>query len=279
MSCDAAVWSLDGDTLRREAGSAGAGDWRPPRMTGPPLTVSAPGGTAIVATIPGPHRGWLSVGPCDDPAAPLADFLDLLLPIVTIQLQASLEVEHAATELAERYEEINLLYTITEILGRSVALEEVATTILHEVCETVGAERGSLLVFDRAARVLHAVAAQGVDPRSLPLIDEDDACSVSARVFREQRAVIVDETAMWCDAEAPYRRGTMLSVPIMWTAPGGTPQPLGVVNLSDRTTRQPFSAGDQTAAADKTKSGPARETRTRPSPAGDGSETLEPGAN
>ena len=250
-SCDAAVWELDGDALRRQAGSAGAaaGDWRPPRMTGPPLTVSAPGGTAIVAAIPGPHRGWLSVGPCDDPAAPLTDYVDLLLPIVTIQLQASLEVEHAATELAERYEEINLLYTITEILGRSVALEEVATTILHEVCETVGAERGSLLVFDRAARVLHAVAAQGVDARSLPLIDEDDACSVSARVFREQRAVIVDDTAMWCDAEAPYRRGTMLSVPIMWTAPGGTPQPLGVVNLSDRTTRQPFSAGDQKLVA------------------------------
>jgi sigma-B regulation protein RsbU (phosphoserine phosphatase) len=97
--------------------------------------------------------------------------------------------------------------------------------------------------------VLHPVAAQGADPRSLPLIDEDDAHSVSARVFRAQRPMIVDEGAMLCDAEAPYRRGTMLSVPIMWTAPGGSPQPLGVVNLSDRTTRQPFSAGDQKLVA------------------------------
>ena len=245
--CEAAVWAADGTSLRRQAGSAGpaARDWLPPRMSGPPLTVDAPGGPAIVAAVPGPNRVWLSVGPCDDATAPLADLLDLLLPIVTLQLQSSLEVEHAANELAERYEEINLLYTITEILGRSVALEEVAATILHEVCETVGAQRGSLLVFDRAARVLHAVAAQGVDPRTLPLIDEDDASCVSARVFREQRAIIVDEQAMWCEAEAPYRRGTMLSVPIMWTAPGGSPEPLGVVNLSDRTTQQPFSAGDQ----------------------------------
>lgn len=249
--CEAAVWAADGTTLRRQAGSAGPGarDWLPPRMSGPPLTVDAPGGPAIVAAVPGPNQVWLSVGPCEDPAAPLADFLDLLLPIVTLQLQSSLEVEHAANELAERYEEINLLYTITEILGRSVALEEVATTILHEVCETVGAQRGSLLVFDRAARVLHAVAAQGVDPHTLPLIDEDDAFCVSARVFREQRAIIVDERAMLCEAEAPYRRGTMLSVPIMWTAPGGSPEPLGVVNLSDRTTRQPFSAGDQKLVA------------------------------
>jgi sigma-B regulation protein RsbU (phosphoserine phosphatase) len=36
----------------------------------------------------------------------------------------------------------------------------------------------------------------------------------------------------------------MLSVPIMWTGPDGS-RPLGVVNLSDRRSGQPFSAGDQ----------------------------------
>jgi sigma-B regulation protein RsbU (phosphoserine phosphatase) len=36
----------------------------------------------------------------------------------------------------------------------------------------------------------------------------------------------------------------MLSVPIMWTTPSGG-QPLGVVNLADRRSRQPFTAGDQ----------------------------------
>ena len=48
----------------------------------------------------------------------------------TQYLQNALEVEHAANELAERYEEINLLYTISEILGRTVSLEEAAATIL-----------------------------------------------------------------------------------------------------------------------------------------------------
>src|SRR5688572_27932538 len=36
----------------------------------------------------------------------------------------------------------------------------------------------------------------------------------------------------------------MLSVPIMWTTPSGG-MPLGVVNLADRRSRQPFTAGDQ----------------------------------
>lgn len=37
----------------------------------------------------------------------------------------------------------------------------------------------------------------------------------------------------------------MLSVPIMWTKPNEEPEPLGVVNLSDRRSGQPFTAGDQ----------------------------------
>ena len=46
--------------------------------------------------------------------------------------------------------------------------------------------------------------------------------------------------------EASYRRGAMLSVPIMWTAPAPRgAEPLGVVNLSDRRSGQPFTAGDQ----------------------------------
>ena len=51
-------------------------------------------------------------------------------------LQASLEVEHAANELAERYEEINLLYTTSEILGRTVSLREAAATILRDFLVT-----------------------------------------------------------------------------------------------------------------------------------------------
>src|SRR5260221_14582046 len=45
-------------------------------------------------------------------------------------------------------------------------------------------------------------------------------------------------------AERGFRRGTMLTVPILWTAREGT-EPLGVMNLSDRRSGQAFTAGDQ----------------------------------
>ena len=202
------------------------------------------GGPTFIAPITGPGRAWLVLGPCETRAASPSVYLSFLLPVVGQYLQSALEVEHAANELAERYEEINLLYTMSEILGRTVNLEETARTILREISETVGARKASILVHDRVTDTLQAIALLGSDKSKASPIAITDESSASASVFRTQRAMIVEPNEMLCDAESPYRRGTMLSVPIMWTAPEGA-EPLGVVNLSDRRSGHAFTAGDQ----------------------------------
>ena len=121
-------------------------------------------GEAVISLVPGPRRAWLVVGPSHARSSDPRELSRFLLPVVAQYLQSALEVEHAANELAERYEEINLLYTISEILGRTVSLEEATKTILSEVSETVGARRASVLVADRSTNTLRAVAALGVDP-------------------------------------------------------------------------------------------------------------------
>ena len=201
-------------------------------------------GPILVAAVPGPRRAWLALGPCATPQADLQSYVRFMVPVVGQYLQSALEVEHAANELAERYEEINLLYTISEILGRTVSLEEAARTILTEISETVGARRASILVHDPSTDSLRVVAALGADPTITSAIGVQDPCSVSARVFRTQHPLLVEGDQMKCEAEAAYRRGAMLSVPIMWTTPRGG-EPLGVVNLSDRRSGQAFTAGDQ----------------------------------
>jgi sigma-B regulation protein RsbU (phosphoserine phosphatase) len=248
--CEAGVWtqlSSDSAAPRLEAGTDHA-----PTITDFPTvgdgtrSLSIGGGDVLVAAVPGPRRAWLVLGPCTTPGIELRGYLNFLLPVVTQYLQSALEVEHAANELAERYEEINLLYTISEILGRTVALDEATKTILGEVSETVGARRASVLVHDRTTNTLRAVAALGADLASVPPINVDDPSSVSARVFRTQHPMLAEPDEMPSEAEASYRRGAMLSVPIMWTAPAPRgAEPLGVVNLSDRRSGLPFTAGDQ----------------------------------
>src|SRR4051812_11513238 len=245
--CEAAVWSqpvTNATPIVEAATSPVVVPQDLPAPHDPARSISTPRGDMLVASIAGPRRAWLALGPCETPNFDLERYLKFMLPVAAQYLQSAMEVEHAANELAERYEEINLLYTISEILGRTVSLEEAAKTILGEVSETVGARRASILVHDRTTDTLQVVAALGVDPRTLPPILVHDPCSVSARVFRTQHPMIAEPDQMVCEQEGAYRRGAMLSVPIMWTAPRGA-EPLGVVNLSDRRSGQPFSAGDQ----------------------------------
>jgi sigma-B regulation protein RsbU (phosphoserine phosphatase) len=250
--CDAAVWSAPEGNLNALVPLARSSTRLAPPEKVPVGNETSPfrtnGGKMLVTTVPGIKRTWLTVAPCDPGGEPEEKHLRLLLPFVVQVLRGAQEVDHAALELAERYEEINLLYTIGEILGRTVTLEEAATTILTEISETVGARHASILVHDPATDSLHVVAAIGHESQGGPPIRVDDPDCVSARVFRTQHPLTVDEGEMVCEAERPYRRGQMLSVPIMWTTPSGG-EPLGVVNLSDRRSHQPYSAGDQKLVA------------------------------
>ena len=254
--CEAALWLQPRPDEPLVAEASSSDSLRPPPLDElPPASsqlrelLGENGERVLVAPLPGPRRAWLTVGPCGTGERHDLDaYATFLLPVVAQYTQSSLEVEHAASELAERYEEINLLYTISEILGRTVTLEEAAATILTEISETVGARKAPILVHDRVTDTLQVVAALGVRPEDAPPIGTNDPCSVSARVFRTQHPMIVERDDMACDAEKLYRRGAMMSVPIMWTTPEGG-EPLGVVNLSDRRSGQAFTAGDQKLVA------------------------------
>src|SRR5690606_4605216 len=91
------------------------------------------------------------------------------------------EIENATRELAERYEEINLLYSISEILGRTSAWNEAAKTILREVSETVGARRAVIYVSNSSRTVLRCSAVIGMSAEDIQPVEIDDPCSVPAR--------------------------------------------------------------------------------------------------
>ena len=253
LSCAATVWGAgDGATARVLAGS--------PRPHAVPPVADLPADghrvrltvgrdEVLVARVPGPRPAWLALQAVGDCVPEELDrLLDFLGPVVGEQIRSALEVEHAANELAERYEEINLLYTTSEILGRTVSLTEATQTLLVEISETVGARRGAILVLDRVTDTLQAVAVLGAAVDVVSPIATDDPDSVSARAFRTLHPQLVEGDEQSCDAEAPYRDGAMLSVPILWTAPDGG-QPLGVINLSARRHGHPFTAGDQKLVA------------------------------
>src|SRR5262249_51977707 len=95
-----------------------------------------------------------------------------------------------------------------------------------------------------ATGLLQPVAVRGAEASALRPIAIDDPAGVAAHAFRARHPVLAAAGEMESPAERPVRRGSMLSVPIMWTTPQGG-VPLGVVTLSGRLREEPFTAGDQ----------------------------------
>jgi sigma-B regulation protein RsbU (phosphoserine phosphatase) len=217
-----------------------------------------PDGSARLEPIPETEGLWLEIanGGLGKALTPDAGpgLAEGLAHVVGSVLAAERDAVQVAAELSERYEEIDLIYTISEILGHTIRLDEAADRILREVSTVVGARRATLLVYDNEQQMLRIVAARGMDAREVEAIEVDDACSVSARVFREMRIVSYDPT----DPSAPnpgcpegrtYLGKAFLSVPVLYAAPGARGKPIGVINLTDRVGEDAFTAGDRKLVA------------------------------
>jgi sigma-B regulation protein RsbU (phosphoserine phosphatase) len=168
-----------------------------------------------------------------------------LAEVVNRLLHHDRETRAFGSEMSERYEEINLLYSISEILGSVISLRGAAATILSEVVDVLGVERAALWVFDPEAGTLDQIASVGeIGQRGS--IAPDDPQSVTAAVFRNRRSIILEPTDEFPRGEesANAERGSFLSVPVSYTPPAGVPRTIGVINLIGRTSGDSFSAGD-----------------------------------
>jgi sigma-B regulation protein RsbU (phosphoserine phosphatase) len=151
------------------------------------------------------------------------------------------EVKVFTYELWERYEEINLLYSISETLGSVLNLEEAADKILKDVCDVLGAESGALWVYDRQQDLLRLTASVGSgagDPMDAPFPDR-----ITTRVFEEGRFLGGGR-----DEEGEPSSGgasTDISVPISYTPPSGDTRIVGVIDLFGRVSDDPFTTSDQ----------------------------------
>lgn len=242
------LWRVEDGAVR--ALGPEAGTWRPEsELRGDHgRRVEVPDGPAWLEPVPGVQGTWLQLGPgpLEEPAR--ARRARAAATVLGRALAGERDTAQVTGELMERYEEINLLYGISEILGRTVRLEKAADTIVREVASVMGARRASIMVHDAETDLLRVVAAAGVSLTEMTPVAVEDECSVAARAFRDQAAVGVEDAvprARECPETRPYRGRAFLSVPIVYGGTEGTPRPIGVINLTDRVGPDAFSAGDR----------------------------------
>ncbi len=176
--------------------------------------------------------------------APVEAVSAALTPALAQGFEATREIQFFTYELSERFEEINLLYSISETLGSTLDMDSAATAILAEVRDVMGARRGSLWVHDPEDDALHLAAEVGEDGRLGPLA-ADDPDTITSMVFREGRSIIASRQPSAAEREAGSRGDSFLSVPIRYSPGSGGSRTVGVINLIGRLDGGKFSAANQ----------------------------------
>jgi sigma-B regulation protein RsbU (phosphoserine phosphatase) len=228
------LWGMDGDTRERRLY---------PDAT---VEVCAPPGDPFRSRLHPRHGAPLELEVWADNGGNPAPQGALVADTLQRTLDSAQEIRFFTFELSERYEEINLLYSISETLGSTLGLDRGARLILREVCDVMGARRGSIWVHQAADSLLKLVASVGEQGRRGPL-RTDDPEAVTARVFREGRPLMAGSDALR-DAVPGVEFSeteTFLSVPIRYTPPEGDARTVGVINLIGRSHGERFTASDQ----------------------------------
>lgn len=172
------------------------------------------------------------------------DVAEAVAPMLHFATQTGRELQQFTYELSERFEEINLLYSISETLGTTLDLVDGAHKILAEVRDVMGAKRGSIWVYRGATASLHLAAEVGDDGRDAP-VTPDEPDTITAMVFRDGRSIIATRLA------TPEERGngdegdSFLSVPIRYSPGHGGSRTVGVINLIGRRDGSRFSTANQ----------------------------------
>jgi phosphoserine phosphatase RsbU/P len=252
---DLRLWKAvpGGETADLWAGPPAPQGWTPGRL-GPRGERETPEGPSWWEPLPEPPGSWLELRGAGGKAPPdAARRARDLLPAVQHVLTAEQDTSRLAGELRSRYEEIDLLYSISETLGQTIRLEEAASKILRDVAAVVRAQRASLFVLDDGRAELRLVAAHGLDVARVGPIQLDDEASIVARVARDQRLIANDPGDPMARAAGrglgrTYRGKAFLSVPVVYPAPAG-PRLIGVLNLTDREGPDSFGEADRRLVA------------------------------
>lgn len=237
------VWRVDSGRALPLSGDPGT--WQPTLQATRGHVGETPGGAAWFEPVPDHPDYWVQVGP-DTNVDGRPRRARATAAVLGTVLGSEQEAQKVAGELAARYEEIDLLYSISEILGRTVRLDEAARTIARELADVAGARRASIMVYDDQSKSLKLVAGRGLETYDVEPVAVDDPNSIAAKVFRDRTMLAFDQgTPGPYPGSGPdrgYKGKSFLSLPIVYAPPGGDPRPVGVINLTDRMGEDVFTA-------------------------------------
>ena len=199
---------------------------------GTELTGEGGSGERAPVVVSGETIGWVTASRA---AASIA-------AVVAGAAQRSADVEELAAELLGRYEEVTILYALSEALGSIVEIPRLCEVALEQALQTLGARRGFVVLADGAEL---RVAATSNEQRLQPGETIPSGRGITAQVAATGRRLLVHPDEAYGDGAAGG--GTfeaVLSVPLATSEEAALEGALGALTLIGKPAGERFKAGD-----------------------------------
>jgi len=170
--------------------------------------------------------------------------------ILRERLYLEYEIANIADELGEKYEEINLLYQLSESLGAVFDPRKVCEIALREAVQALRVRRASVMVYDKKIQKLRIYAAVGIPESVVEEVEVAPGEGISGYVFETGEPLLVedvDSCAVVVDKlpdSRSYQTTSFVSVPVLCSPMRVKDERLGVMNLADKLDAKPFTSGD-----------------------------------
>ena len=188
----------------------------------------------------------------------------LLADLLSEKAYSEYELESLTEELIERYNEVNLIYDITEGLGAVFDPHTVCDVILKKAVRVIGVDKASVMLYHEEDDRLYIAASYGIDlpAEEVKRISIAPGEGVSGSVFSSGEHILIENVEQRFFPEIPhagsqnahsnpslqagrgYKKQSFLSIPMVCAPKKAEEKVMGVINMTDKQSSDMFTSGD-----------------------------------
>ncbi len=164
------------------------------------------------------------------------------------RINSEYTINSLSGEILNKYEELNLLYELSEEMASVFNTREICEIVLRKALNVIGAEKASILLWDPGRERLRVMASVGLPEQTEEDLEADHEEGVCGYVFRTGKPLLVDDVADLPEDISPgkgtYRTDSFLSVPLLISPLKVKEKVIGLINLADKPGERAYHAGD-----------------------------------
>jgi len=173
---------------------------------------------------------------------------EALLNTLQLCVANEYELENLSEEILDKYEEINLLFEMSESLGAIFELQLIYEILLDKIVQALDVKKASILSYDEANDRLVLEASRGLPNEIIKIVVPIEG-TVSGYVLRRGTPLLVEDIGHLPEEIHPNVEGRnssfgFISVPMLCSPVMVRDKRIGVINVTDRKDGRPFSTND-----------------------------------